>query len=217
MNIFRLMAMSMLILIGLGVTFGCTTSSAPRVDLEEDVAETAVVRPTLESTTISPTSTKTATPTILPSATPISLAEMYQNYFNAHDLNGLLTLYTDDVICNNCGGPSTRIEGKEALRALLANEMVYQPSVVLKDCQEAGNTLNCALTIENEWFEAAGLEQKVDTTVMFFLTDGRIHMESHTLENTTARQVSQIWNAFYPWVTAVYPDKATQLYDENHN
>jgi hypothetical protein len=159
---------------------GCAgTESEPVVELET-VMPTDTPIPATE--TAVPTDTSIPpTDTPEPTVTPVNFVETYQRYFNNHDLDGLLTLYADDVICENCGSHVTHVQGKEALTDLFAHELAVNPTIKLQFCTETGSTTTCSMIYQNDLLTAAGLDSVVYTAVNFSFVEGLIKTESHVL------------------------------------
>ncbi|KPL16690.1 MAG: hypothetical protein AMJ92_12565 [candidate division Zixibacteria bacterium SM23_81] len=102
---------------------------------------------------------------------PVTVVKSYVEAYNAHDLEKLLSLHSEQASFEVVSQVS--LKGKDELRDLAEHDFALNIRMSLGQCRTQGDTVICELTETNEWLKAAGIEQ-ARYSGTFVIRDGLI-------------------------------------------
>ena len=132
----------------------------------------------------------------------------YVEEFNAHDLEGVASRFTKDPTFE-MGGLYT-LKGKQALKDLLAYDMVLDARLSVGNMRAAGDTVFAHLTVTNRWLEVADIGE-AHCQAMFVFHDGAIDKFVGTLTPETRAAFDDVMGPMLAWAKQNAPDRLEEM------
>jgi len=143
----------------------------------------------------------------------VSLVQAYQDAENSHDLDAIMTMFTDDAVFELVG--MGKLVGPEQIRAIHDYDAGLHTELNFYNCSAEGNTVTCEVTERNDWQRAAQIPEYHYSSSVFTFQDGKIQSIIATMSPESAQTLGQTMQAFNQWAMANRPDEVAKLLDEN--
>ncbi|MCK4271541.1 nuclear transport factor 2 family protein [bacterium] len=139
---------------------------------------------------------------------PTSVIQSYEEAYNGHDLEKLLSLYAEEVSFEVVGQIS--LQGKEVLRDLTEHDFVLNIHMSIRQVRAQGDSVMCQLTETNDWLKTAGIGE-ARYSVTFVVKDGLI--ESIRAEQTaeTERVFKRVLGPLTEWASDERPEALAEM------
>lgn len=132
----------------------------------------------------------------------------YVEEFNAHNLEGVASRFTNDATFEIKG--LYTVEGKQALKDLMAYDMALDAHISVGNMRTAGDTVFAHLTVTNHWLEAAGIGE-AHSQAMFIFHDGSIGEFIGTLTPETQAAFDDVMGPMLAWAKQQAPDRLEEM------
>lgn len=123
----------------------------------------------------------------------------YEATYNAHNIEKLMTFYTDDIIFEITGVWVKR--GKQAMRELAEWDKVTNLRMVISDIAVSGDTATCKLVEINDWWDLAGIgEVRYEPCVMIFRNGMMSEMRAE-MARSSVDAYMEVWPLIHKWAS----------------
>jgi hypothetical protein len=117
---------------------------------------------------------------------------------NSGDVDGALTLFTDDVRWDIWGNPAN---GKEASRPLLDWLAALEAKLQITNCQPQADRVVCNLSYVDGCSAASGVPDGLPAKLIFiYPPDGKITQAIMAREGEAPDDVTEFWNGWRTWM-----------------
>ena len=138
----------------------------------------------------------------------MDLIKAYEKAYNNHDLEGLMSLYTEEVRFEVIG--SFVKYGKEEVRKLTEYDFAVNVHMDISDIRIDWDTVIFRLTESNDWFRLAGVDELVYEPNKVVFKDGLIKEIKSEITKDSAIALGKAWNDLMGWATK---EKTKELSD----
>jgi hypothetical protein len=124
----------------------------------------------------------------------------FQKAANGHDVEKLLSFYTDDVRFELVG-TSMVINGKENLRKPVEEQFILNIHLTFTDIKVDGNTATYKVREQNDWLKAAGVDALYYEYDQLTFRDGLIKQEIAKPTQESAKIMGEVQKSLEKWAS----------------
>jgi len=146
-------------------------------------------------------------------ASPEEIVLAYRDAFNAHNVDSLLSFYSDDIVFN-IPDLQMRMAGKEALRGVAEYDSVLNTHMELTDITVSNDTVFCSIRETNDWMNTAGLSSAFYPKSIFVVSESRIVYLEADMADSSLHNWRSVLVSFFPWAQATYPSALDSVMSE---
>lgn len=134
----------------------------------------------------------------------------YERAYNAHQIDSLLVLFTDDAQYEFTG-METPLVGKEAIsqKARYDSTLDSQIKLIIERIKRDTVFVNAMET--NNWLFTAGLQPNVYSSIAFVISNGKIKRVRAELSEPSVAAINAVMGALIPWAQENEPEKLGRL------
>lgn len=146
-----------------------------------------------------------------PEPTPVDLVRAYQNAYNSHDLEKLLSLFAEDATFEVVG--QFVFKGKENVRRVAEHDFALNIHMSIRGPTIKGDTIFCGLTETNDWLKTAGIGE-AHYTGWFVFEAGLIKLIRGQSTPETDKAFSEVLNPLIEWASKERPEQLAEMMPE---
>lgn len=142
---------------------------------------------------------------------PLDLMRHYPKTYNTHDVETILSLYTEDAIFEVDGLVS--LKGTDQLRDITRYDSVLNVQMIIDNLRRQGDTVYCYLSETNDWLKVSEIDTAFYTAVFVF-EKGLIKSINAKTEPKTAEAFKQVLTALLAWARVEKPEILQEMMPE---
>jgi len=146
-----------------------------------------------------------------PKPSPVDLVKAYQNAYNSHDLERLVSLFAEDATFEVVG--QFVFKGKEDIRRVAEHDFALNIHISIGGPSIKGDTIFCGLIETNDWLKTAGIVE-ARYTGWFVFEGGLIKLIEGKATPETDTAFSQVLNPLMEWASQERPEQLAQMMPE---
>jgi hypothetical protein len=136
----------------------------------------------------------------------------YVEVYNNHDVDKIMTFYTDDIRFENVGAWVKT--GTHEVRKITEWDAATHIVMKVSNVTVHGDTVTFSLRETNDWLESAGIGEVLYEPSQFVFRDGKISVIQAKLSHESLNRWVPIWNAIVKWAKENRPDKLAEVMPE---
>jgi hypothetical protein len=136
------------------------------------------------------------------------VVEEYLLACNAHNVDRVVSLITDDFIFAVAGGLD--IKGVDQNRGVTQYDSVMNVELTMRDISAVGDTVGCTVIETNDWLTVSGMDSAV-YAVKFVLRDGLIAAILATPSPETKAGFGAVVRPMMQWASVNRPEEVSAL------
>ena len=140
---------------------------------------------------------------------PAKQVRTYEKAHNDHDVNKVMSLYTDDIIFEITG--SWRKSGRDQVHGLAEWDSVTGSNMIISDIVEGKDTVRFRLKEKNDWFRAIGIEYMYYDPCIMVFSGGLIKELKATVTEESSEAFRVRWPLVYQWLSMEKEPDMTRL------
>jgi ketosteroid isomerase-like protein len=153
----------------------------------------------------------------------IDLVKRFLERVNQHDVEKIMTMYTEDVTFEVVG--YSKVAGKQQVKIIFENysgkqqvkkHHEFQVSVnsnfKFLNGQSEGNTVHCQISQHDDTLDAKGFSGRSKSSCIFTFKDGLIQSVAVEIPPDYIEQNSKILKTLIPWFTEKYPNEYARMF-----
>lgn len=141
----------------------------------------------------------------------LALTQEYVRKIDAHDIEGVMAMFAADAQFEMVGQGT--LPNLDAIRALHEYGKGIQNTLTLQNCAADKLTVTCELVENNDWLDAAGLDEIFYPSAVFTFNEaGLIQNISATLSSEDSAAMGGVLAEFIPWLMAERPEESAPLF-----
>ncbi len=102
----------------------------------------------------------------------INLVESFQEVFNRHDVDDILTMFSKDAEFEIVG--QSKLTGKQQIRNIFDYDVGVNTELKFINCKSEGNSVHCQILEQNDRLDAIGISELEYASCTFVFKDGLI-------------------------------------------
>jgi hypothetical protein len=142
---------------------------------------------------------------------PVDLVKAYQGAYNSHDLDGLMSLFTDDAAFEVVG--QFVLKGKEDVRRVAEYDSALNIHMTISQFTTRGDTVWCHLAETNDWLKTAGIGEAT-YSAMFVIEDGLIKLIRGESTPEIDKALNQVLEPLLEWASKERPEQLAEMTPE---
>lgn len=139
---------------------------------------------------------------------PTSVIQSYEEAYNGHDLEKLLSLYAQDVSFDVVGQIS--LQGHKQLGDLAECDFALNVQLTLGQYSTRGDSVMCQLVKVNDWLKTAGIGQ-ARYSVTFVVKNGLIASVRAEQHSDSERVIREVIAPFLEWISLERPEASAEM------
>jgi len=139
----------------------------------------------------------------------MDLIKAYEKAYNEHDLEGVMSLYAEDVRFEAIG--SFVKAGKEEVRKLTEYDFAVNVQMDISNIKVVGDTIIFRLTESNDWFRLAGIDELVYEPNKVVFKDGLIKEIRSEITKESAMDFGKVWKDLKGWAKEEKVEELSEL------
>jgi hypothetical protein len=153
----------------------------------------------------------------------IDLVKTFQERVNQHDVEKIMTMYTEDVTFEVVG--YSKVAGKQQVKIIfeyysgkqqIKNPVEYNVEVnsnwQFTNYKSEGDTVHCQCSQRNDTLDAIGVSGRGYSSWIFTFKDGLIQSVAVEIPPDYVEQNSKIAKTLIPWLTEKYPNEYARMF-----
>ena len=140
----------------------------------------------------------------------IDLVESFQERVNQHDVEKIMTMFTEDFTLE--GGGISKSSGKQQIKNIFECQAVMNTNVQYINCKSEGNTVHCQMLLRSDPLDAQGIGEVKSSSCIFTFKDNLIQSLADEWPPDVVEYNSKFWKKFIPWLTENYPDDYSRMF-----
>ena len=140
----------------------------------------------------------------------INLVESFQEVFNRHDVDEILTMFSKDAEFEIVG--QSKLTGKQQIRNIFDYDVGVNTELKFINCKSEGNSVHCQILEQNDRLDAIGISELEYASCTFVFKDGLIQSFTAKIPAESMRYIMEKWQNFMPWITKNYPDEYSRMF-----
>ncbi len=142
--------------------------------------------------------------------TLVDRVKAFQEAANSHNVEKLLSFYTDDVRFEIVGIPMVMV-GKENLRKPIEEQFILNVHLTFTDIKVNGNTVTYKVKEQNDWLKAAGIDAVYYEYDQITFEDGLIKEEKAKPTQESMKIMGEFQESFERWAFEKHPEERAKL------
>ena len=138
--------------------------------------------------------------------------ETYEQAHNNHDIEKVMSLYTDDIRFEIVG--SWIKVGKEQVRDLAEWDAATNSHMIVTDVKVFEDTVTFKLKEGNDWFRLAGIEFMYYEPCKMVFADGLIKELKVEATQESILAFQEVWPSIYQWLLEERKEELSKLISE---
>jgi limonene-1,2-epoxide hydrolase len=140
----------------------------------------------------------------------INIVELFQEAVNSHDVDKVLTLFTDDALFEIAG--LSKFLGKQQVKTIFEYDIGVNTELKFINCKVHGNTVSGQLLERNDRLDAIGFGELKYSSCTFIFRDNQIQSFTAEIPAEFVQYNNQVWQRFLPWLTENHPDEQSKMF-----
>lgn len=142
------------------------------------------------------------------SANPAKVVKEYESAFNSHDVNELVSLFTDNAVIELSS--LNRLNGKNQIRDYAEYDSVLSAKITISDIAENDGRAFFVMILKNDLLKTLGINE-AKYSLIFKVDDGKIENISGSATNETEIKLKSFQNTFMLWAAREKPDVLNEI------
>ncbi len=139
------------------------------------------------------------------------LAKRYVGIYNSHNVEKIVSLYTDDAVFEAVG--QYTLSGKDQIRHHTEYYSTLNIHMSIFDIKAKGDTVSCNLSITNDWLKLSEIGE-ANYTVIFIFKDGLVKRIRAEIKAETQRAFSKVLPPLMEWAKENKADLLKEMIPE---
>ena len=139
------------------------------------------------------------------------LAKRYPVIYNTHNVEEIVSLYTDDAVFEVVGQFS--LSGNNQIHGITKYDSVLNISMSIGDIEARGDTVICSLAETNDWLKISEIGE-ANYTVIFIFEDGLIKHLRAEAKPETQQAFGKVLSPLMEWAKENKKDLLTEMMPE---
>lgn len=141
----------------------------------------------------------------------INLVKAYESANNAHDIDTVMTMFTEDAQFELVGQET--LPNREAIQAIHEYDKGINTRLTFQNCSVEGLIVTCTVAEQNDWLIAANLGEIFYPSSIFTFTEtGKIQKIAATLSAEDGAAMGGVLAEFIPWLMAERAQESAPLF-----
>jgi len=140
----------------------------------------------------------------------IDLVKTFQERVNQHDIEKIMTMFTEDATFEEVGFP--KIKEKQQIKINFEYHAGVNTNVQFTNCKSEGNSVHCQMLLRNDAFDAIGIGELKSSSCIFTFKDNLIQCFAAEIPSDFVEHRSKILKKFIPWLTEYHPDDYSRMF-----
>ncbi|KPK70680.1 hypothetical protein AMJ87_08550 [candidate division WOR_3 bacterium SM23_60] len=137
---------------------------------------------------------------------------IYVETYNTHDVDEIMTFYTDDVRFENVGVWVKT--DKQEVRKITEWDATTHIVMKVSNVMVRGDTVTFSLLETNDWLKLAGIGEALYEPSRIVFKDGKIAIIQAKLTEESLNRWMPKWNSILAWATEHRPDRLAEVMPE---
>jgi limonene-1,2-epoxide hydrolase/Txe/YoeB family toxin of Txe-Axe toxin-antitoxin module len=139
----------------------------------------------------------------------INIVELFQEAVNSHDVDKVLTMFTEDAVFEIVG--LSKFSGKQHVKNIFEYDVGVNTELKFINCKSHGNTVSGQILERNDRLDAIGFGKLKYNSCAFVFRDNLIQSFTAEIPAEFVQHNSEVWQKFIPWLTKNYPDEYSRM------
>jgi hypothetical protein len=140
----------------------------------------------------------------------IDLVKTFQERVNQHDIEKIMTMFTEDATFEEVGFPKTT--GKQQIKINFEYHAGVNTNVQFINCKSEGNTVHCQMLLRSDPLDAQGIGEVKSSSCIFTFKDNLIQSLADEWPPDVVEYNSKFWKKFIPWLTENHQDDYSRMF-----
>lgn len=141
---------------------------------------------------------------------PINLVESFQEAVNQHNVDKVMTMFTEDAKFEIVG--LSKFSGKKQVKNIFEYDVGVNTQLQFINCKSEGNIVRCQILERNDRLDAIGIGELKYSSCTFVFKGMLIQSFTAEIPPESVQYNSDVWQKFLPWCSGNYPDEYSQMF-----
>jgi hypothetical protein len=152
----------------------------------------------------------------------IDLVKTLQERVNQHDVEKILTMFSDHATLETVGFSKygkqqdkilfEHYSGKQQLKKVVEYTVEVNTNWQIINYKSEGNAVHCQISQRNDTLDAMGISERQYSSQIFTFKDGLIQSVAVEIPPESVEQTSKISKKLIPWLTEKYPNEYARMF-----
>lgn len=141
------------------------------------------------------------------------IVKNYEQAYNSHDLEKIMSLYADDVIFEIVD--MFKLSGKAEIKDLTEHDIALKIRLTHENIKVKGDSVICDVTVISDRLESLGIKTAYYSPAIFIFKDGLIQQIKATQTPETKDAISSAVAPIIEWALENRPEKLKEMMAED--